>query len=491
MAEYMHGAYGQIGSANTKATTRSRNAIVYVGTAPVHTVEGGAKNVNRPIVVNDMSEARKYFGMSYEWENYTLCEAVHAHFALNEVGPLILINVLDPATHKSSESGTVSLTPENGMVRIVNAGDIMLESVTVESKVKDTDYKITYDPAKGVITLAEARVGGLGTEALTITYESVDVSKVTENDVIGASDGDGLNTGLFAVKNVYQLTGYVPSFLLCPGYSGLKDVHAAMIKNSQKINGHWDAYVLADIPIADAEGEAVTLSTAKTWKDANGYNCANETVYFPLAKGTDGYTYHLSVLAAANLQVLLSQQDGIPYKTASNTGCPIIENLYLGEDSLGRVYDDELINEKLCKNGIASAAYVGGSWRIWGAHSANYVYGTEDRLSEAETNRMMLQYISNDFQHRRSGDVDKPMTANDIKMLVSEEQSRLDALVKTGALIYGKVVFNGDAKLMGDIITGKYLFSFEVSTTPLCRSLIADVSWTDEGYQVYFASIAQ
>ena len=490
MAEYLHGAYGQITGASTKATARSRNAIVYVGTAPVHTVEGGAKNVNRPMVVNDMSEARKYFGMSYEWEKYTLCEAVHAHFSLKEVGPLILINVLDPATHKSTDSGTVSLTPENGKVRIVNAGDIILESVAVSGKEKGTDYKVTYDHTKGVITLAESRVGGLGDGALTITYDSVDVSKVTENDVIGSSDGDGLNTGLFAVKNVYQETGYIPSFLLCPGYSGVKAVHTAMINNSRKINGHWDAYVLADIPIADSEGDAVTLSTAKTWKDQNGYNCENETVYFPLAKGTDGNIYHLSVLAAANLQVLMSQQDGIPYKTASNTECSIIENLYLGEDSLGRVYDDALINEKLCKNGIASAAYVGGSWRIWGAHSADYVYGEEESPAASETNRMMLQYISNDFQHRRSGDVDKPMTANDIKMLVSEEQSRLDSLVKTGALAYGKVVFNADAERMEDIMNGDYLFSFNVTTTPLCRSLTADVAWSDEGYQTYFASIA-
>ena len=490
MAEYLHGAYGQITNASTKAAARSRNAIVYVGTAPVHTVEGGAKNVNRPILVNDMSEARKYFGMSDEWENYTLCEAIHVHFGLNQVGPLVLINILNPEVHKSSEKGTVSLTPENGKIRITNAQDIILDTVTVTGKVKGTDYRIGYNSQKAVITIEGVTKDSLGTSALSISYENIDLTKMSGEEIVGLSDGEGLNTGIFAMKNVYQETGYVPSFLLCPGISAVKQVHDAMIQNSQKVNGHWDAYVLSDMPIVDEEGEALTLSSAKTWKEANGYNNPNETVYFPMAKGTDGRFYHLSVLAAANLQTLMCQQEGIPYKTASNTECAIIENLYLGEENIGRVYDDELINEKLCKNGIASAAYIGGSWRLWGAHSADYSIDADDALSAAETNRMMLYYISNDFQHRRSGDVDKPMTPNDIKMIVAEEQSRLDALVKIGALTYGKVLFCADAERKGDIMKGDYLFSFNVTTTPLCRSMTAEVNWTDEGYSVYFANLA-
>ena len=62
--------------------------------------------------------------------------------------------------------------------------------------------------------------------------------------------------------------------------------------------------------------------------------------------------------------------------------------------------------------------------------------------------------------------------------------------MKTGALEYGKVVFNADAERMEDIVEGHYLFSFRVSPTRLCRSLTADVSWTDEGYKTTFASIA-
>ena len=490
MADYLHGAYGTIQSVGTKVAIKGQNAIVYVGTAPVHTVAGGAANVNRPILVTNIAEARKHFGYSDEWDKYTLCEAMHAHLENKAVGPLVLINVLDPAVHKAAEDGTANLTPENGRVTIANAGDIILDSVTVTGKEKGTDYTIQYDFKKQMLTIAEITSGGLGTEALTIKYKSVDATAVDADDVIGASDGAGLNTGLFATKNVYQETGFIPSFLLAPGFSSIPAVHSAMIHNSQKVNSHWDVYVMADIPIVDDQSEKVTLANAATWKNANGYNKSNETVYFPLAKGTDDKIYHLSVLAAANFQELLVAQDGIPYKTASNTECAIIGNLYMGEDSAGRVFDDALINSQLNKNGIASAAYVGGRWAIWGCHSADYTQEDGDQINVSETNRMMLYYISNDFQHRRTRNVDKPLTANDIKTIVAEEQTRLDALVKIGALTYGVVHLNAEADDSSDIMNGDYSFTFNVTTTPLAKSLTAIVNWTDEGFVTYFADVA-
>ena len=492
MADYKHGAYGVIQAVGSRVADESQGAIVYVGTAPVHNVEGGANNVNKPIVVNNIAEARKYFGYSDEWDKYTLCEAMHVHLENKGVGPLVFINVLNPATHKASDAGTVSKTPENGRVTIPAAQDIILDSVVVKSdnttKIKGTDYAIAYNIEKKTITISELTAGALGTSALTITYNTIDASAVTTADVIGASDGLGLNTGIFAIKNVYQLTGYIPAYLAAPGFSSVPAVHAAMYQNSVKVNGHWDVYMFVDLPIVNGE-TPLTLDTAKTYKNGNGYTKENETVFFPLAQGTNGKIYHLSVLAAANFQELLLAQDGIPYKTASNTDCSLIENLYLGASNTGRVYDDSIINEKLNKNGIASAAYVGGRWAIWGCHSADYDQDNGDQINVAETNRMMLYYISNDFQHRRTPDVDKPMTANDLQTIIAEEQTRVDALLNIGALTRGVVTLNADAQARSDIMNGDYSFLFDITTTPLAKSLTAIVNWTDEGFVTYFESV--
>ena len=489
MANYLHGAYGQQQAVGSRIAAESQQAIVLVGTAPVNTIAGGGDNVNVPVLVNDIAEARRYFGYSDAWDKYTLCEAMHVFLELNGVGPLVLINVLDPATHKKAQKGSKSLTPANGRVTITNAGDIVLDSVVVKAgetvKVKDTDYTISYNYLKKNIVIAELTAGSLGASALTITYDEIDASAVTANAVIGATDGNGMNTGLYAIKNVYQITGMIPSYLMAPGWSELPAVHAVMAQVSLKINNHWDAWMFTDLPISD-NGTALTLDSAVTWKNANNYNKDNETVSFPMFVGTDGKYYHASVIRAANFLALLADNDGIPYHTASNTDAGIIANLWLGADSVGRVYDDTLINEKLVKNGICSAAYVGGRWAIWGAHAASYDQENGDTINVSETNVMMLYYVSNDFQHRRVRDVDKPLSANDIQAIVSEEQARLDALVKIGALTYANAFLNTDAIARSDMYNGDYMFTFDVTTTPLAKSLTALVNWVDDGFATYF-----
>lgn len=484
---YMHGTYGTTQAVGTKVAQASQSAIVYVGTAPVHLTANGAELVNKPVVVYNMAEARRYFGYSDDWAKYTLCEAMDMHFEHNGVGPLVLINVLDPAKHKSAEAGSVSLTPENGRIIIANAEDIILSSVKAGEMTAGTDYTIAYDQTKKVIILTEMTKGGLGASAVSITYDSVDAAQADAASVIGESDGEGLNTGLFAIRNVYQETGYIPSFLVAPGFSEMPEVHGAMAEVSRKINSHWDAYMMTDMPITN-DGTPMTLSSANAWKKANGYNRENETVSFPIVQGGNGKKYHLSTLRAAALQQLLLENEGIPFRSPSNTECSVIENLYLGEGNNGRVFDDELINEKLNKHGIASAAYVGGRWALWGAHSADYSQTEADSINVAETNRMMLYYICNDFQHRRMGDVDKPMTPNDIASIIAEEQRRLDALVQMGALTYGEVLLDAELDNESDIMMGDFQFAFRITTTPLAKSLTANVYWTSEGYKTYFAS---
>ena len=497
---FLHGAYGQTQAVGSRVPNASRSAIVYIGTAPVHTLalgSGESYNVNKPVLVNNIAEARQLFGYSDDWAKYTLCEAMRVHLENKGVGPLVLINVLDPTktAHKGT-AGTATKTPENGRVTIPSAESIILESVVVKSgtgndevtKEKGVDYSIVYSIDKQTITIAELTSGALGTSALTITYDTINAAGVANADVIGASDGLGLNTGIFAVKNVYQATGYIPSFLAAPGFSSVPEIHSALHDNSQKINGHWDAFVFVDLPLTNG-ATALTLDTIAAYKSANGYTNQNEMVFFPMAKGTDGAHYHLSVLAAANFQQLLIEQDGVPFKSASNTDCPIIENLFTGASDTERVYDDSIINEKLNKAGIASAAFVGGRWAIWGASCADYDQENKDAINVACTNRMMLYYISNDFQHRRTRDVDRPMTANDMKTIASQEQARLDSLRKMGALLYGAVYVDASMRARSDIMNGDYAFTFDVTTTPLAKSLTAIVNWTDIGFATYYESL--
>lgn len=493
MSEFLHGAYGRTSEAGSRVSRQTQSAFVYIGTAPVHTIEGGAETVNVPIVVEDIADARSLFGYSDDWASYTLCEAMSVHFEQKNVGPLVFINVLDPTAHKAEAGGSLDKKPEKGRIVILDASSIILDSIVVkkkdgdETKEKGKDYTVSYNIARETITITEFTSGSLGEDELTITYDKIDPSKVTSADVIGSSDGLGLNKGICAIRDVYQLTGgLIPTLILAPGFSSDPEVHEALIENSTKINKHWDAIVYADIPIMHQESP-VTLDTARNFKTTNGYNNANEKVFFPLAQGLDEKVYHISVLAAANLQELLLNNGGIPYMSASNTECSLIENLYLGEDYKGRVYSDDIINDKLNKYGITSIAYTGGRWTIWGAQSADYDENNRTTANVADTNRTMLHYVSNNFQHRRADKADKPLSVNDLQSIVKEEQERLDAFIKNGMLTLGAVRFNAGANKRSDIVTGDYVFSFEISTVPLAKSLTADVKWTEDGFVTYFA----
>lgn len=496
MADYLHGAYGNQQAVGNRIASESQSAVVLVGTAPVQTLEpdaNGNYNTNKPILINDISEARKYFGYSEDWAKYTLCEAMHVFLEINGVGPLVMINVLDPkTTHKASSVTTKSLTPSGGRITIASAEDIILDSIVVKTKdtppvtkVKGTDYSATYNSEKQAIVLQELTAGALGNAELTVEYYLVTASAVSSADVIGATDNLGTNTGLYAIKNVYNECGVIPSILMAPGWSEVPAVHSVMASVSRKINKHWDAWIFTDIPIVH-NSTPVTISTAKTWKDANGYNKKNETVSFPMVVGTDGKKYHLSLIRCANFLNLLAENDGIPYHTASNTAAGIIANLWLGSGNEGKVFDDEIINENLNKNGICSAAFIGGRWVIWGAHAAEYDQDNGDNINVSETNYMMLFYLSNGFQNRRTGDIDKPLSANDIQSIVAEEQSRLDALVKIQALTHGEAMLDTSEAAKSDMYNGDFLFKFDVTTTPIAKSLKVIVNWVDDGFATYF-----
>lgn len=491
MSEFKHGVLSAISTDSARDATQSesRHVMVYVGTAPVHTVQGGSKNVNKPVLCKNIAEAKAKLGYSDAWEDYTLCEAMKAHLMDKGVGPLVFINVLDPEKHKNSESGTTKQIPANGRVSIAAAEKIILDSVKVTGKTLGEDYTMAYDRTKGVLTLTEASKGALGTEEVTVTYNLIDPSAVDNEAVIGESDGEGLNTGLHAIANVYGVTGYIPAYLFAPGFSCVPEIHTAMLECAKKINGHWDAWVYADLPIVDVESTKLTLATAPTWKKSHGYDNDCETVYFPKAAGTDGRIYHISVLAAAKLHEMNNDQGGVPYNTPSNKACPVISNLYMGEDNAGRVYDEQIINEKLNRHGINSAVYSGGQWVIWGGFAASYDFATNaDNVNVNETNLMMMYYLGNDFQHRNAGHTDEVLTMGDLESIKSVEQAKLDALVGVGALCYGEILLDASADARSDMMNGDYAFSFGATVTPKAKSIRADVTHVNDGYEVYYAT---
>lgn len=483
MAEYKYGVYGEIGNDIVQNASQAEVAPVYIGTAPVNLLADYSGIVNVPVKISNLSDAQKklgHFSDSAKWGNYTLCEAVAAHFSNKNgnVGPIYVINVLDPATHKKSASTTASLTFANKKATI-KADDIILSTFAIEDKVLGTDYSLDYDYSTGVLTISDK-----GTEAMTTvsaSYNTVDFTAITEETVIGGSTEDGTVSGIAAVKLVYQTCNVIPSYLAAPGWSHKKAVYDALVEASHNINGHWFAFVFADIPV---EGNK-TIEAAKAWKTENGYTSGFSKVFWPMAK--DGKTvYHLSTLALVEKIRCDLSNENVPFETEGNKAIPAT-GLYFGEGVTAVSFDKADAN-KLTAAGISTAIYWENNWRVWGEHTAAYSHGGNHKISEIfDVNMQMLFYIANSFQKEWGTTIDKPMTLALRDTILNREQEKLDVLVAMGALIgTPSVEFLETNNSTDEMMNGNFRWDISATNTPPLKSATSVVCYSDAGFSVYF-----
>ena len=185
---YKYGAYGELKESVAKSAATGDTIPVYVGVAPINLVRGyaDAKILNNPVKILNYINAQNNLGYSSEWEKYTLCEAMEAHFNNKggNIGPVYMINVLDPDTHRTTATfeHTVSLTFADKKAVIHNAGMINVETIAIDSLVLDTDYtveKVGTDliitDKKGSLTKVSASYTAVGTlKSLTTTNGRID-----------------------------------------------------------------------------------------------------------------------------------------------------------------------------------------------------------------------------------------------------------------------------------------------------------------------------
>ena len=489
---YKHGTYGEFAKSIGGTATQSVTIPVYVGTVPVNLIRGyaDADIINAPVLLRTLAQARQSVGYSTDWASFTLSEAIKAHFdnVAGNVGPIVVINVLDPTKHKKdSEETTQSLTFTNGRATIAS-DTIILDTLVLADKVEGVDFSLDYD-----FTAGQVIIDSLGEEKLTgsiqATFSEVDPAKVTEKDIIGGVTAAGVYTGLGAVALVYPELNLIPNLILAPGWSDKPAVYNAMVTAGTKINGHWDAFVLADLPLVDSD-KIDTREKAIKWAEEKGYSSDRSKPYWPQGVGTDGNIYRLSTYAAWAMQAVDATHDGIPMETPSNKVIPI-SRLYFGEGSTNRGFDQQQANE-LNEVGISTAVFFGGQWVLWGGHTGAYKFRevTDNRVIFDNSIRMMM-HITNSFQQEHALTIDKPMTRAMADTIRNREQEKADALVAIGALIGAPVVrFDEAANSTADMVDGNFVWDFAVTPTPQFKSGTLRVAYTTEGFNTYFGEEA-
>lgn len=452
---------------------------VYVGTAPVNTLADPEAAFNKVLLVNSLADAKLAIGYSDDWETFTLCEAVDAHFnnPLGNTGPIVLISVFDPASDTKTGSASITLVNKVGYI---DKETVLLETIEIGEHDPNTDFEVEYVTLDGrnQVKITDLTVEGI-TSPASATFDELDITKIVAADIVGTVDVDGERTGLQVVDFVYQETGLIPTILAAPGWSQDPIVYTGLVSKTQKINAHWDAICVADLDSSEAE----TIAEAKEWKADNGYISKFSKVFWPMVKYSTK-KYHMSTLAATMMQQTDLENGNIPYVSPSNR--QILGTAAVLKSGVVIRFDEPQAND-LNSVGITTMAFIGGLWRLWGPHMANYSYAAEASIKPEDmfdcTIRMQ-GYLANTFQDRYIANVDQPFSRRQIEQVLDSAQLWLNSLIADSALLFGSISFLSKNNPSSQLAAGNFVFNVNYTSVPPGKSITFEIQYDPAGLDV-------
>ena len=396
---------------------------VVVGTAPVNLAEEVI--VNKPVKVSSWDEAVKLLGYSADWENYTLCQSMVACFQIMRVYPVIFINVLNPEKHKK-ENEAKDLQVANHQV---NLGSGVLKNTVVvkaqasgEAAKLDKDYILSFD-AEGNLIVTLLSTGSLySADQVNVASSSLDPSKVTEEDVIGARSMEtGAESGLEVIRQVYPRLGIVPALLMAPGWSHKPNVAAAMMAKCTEINGIFRCECVLDLDTATKK-----YTECGAAKEKAGYADPHAIVLWPMVK-YEGKKMYYSAIYGAMASYYTAVNGDVPYIYPSNKALGV-EGAVLSDGT--EVILDQPQAAELNGEGIVTLINDSG-WKSWGNNTGAYPHNTDpkDRWIGC---RRMFSFAANYFVLNYRKELDACMNRNTIDDVVEKFNIWGNSLVSQG-----------------------------------------------------------
>ena len=462
----------------TPVNTTAGLPVVF-GTAPIHLTDDPGAYANKPIICYSWDEAVAALGYSEDWDKYTLCEAMYSEFKLYAVKPIIFVNVLDPAKHKtevtmaetalSAGAATVkepvllstlqvfkTATAEAGagegtatddgpsLDDLDGSGRGATRSAAGQPEL-GTDYTAAYDDdGQLVISVIE---GGMldGADKIYLTYTKVDPTQVTSSDVIGGASASGTTKGLEWIDAIYTVFAMVPGIVAAPGWSENPSVAAVMKAKCLNISSLFRCICLTDVDT----GEAKSYAEVNDWKNAKNYTGVNQVVLWPCVK-LDNMVFHMSTHLMGIIGVMDAANLDVPYQSPSNMSLQAT-GLCLKDGTEVTLSLDQanLLNSQ----GIVTGLNFNGGWKSWGNYTGAYPSNTDVKDSFICVRRMFdWQYQTFILTYWQK--VDQPLTRRLVRTIVDSEQIRLNGLVSRGYMLGATVKFLEDENPLTDLLAG-------------------------------------
>lgn len=465
-ANYLHGVETIEVERGPRPVRTVKSAVIgLIGTAPI-----GAVNV-ATLTLSEKDAAA--FGP--QLPGFTIPQALDAIYD-HGAGTVIVINVLDPAIHKTAvaseaitfDASTDRVTLAHGAV----ANLVLKSNDNATTYVKDTDY--TADPVTGVITRIKG--GGIAAGAsVKASYDYADPTKVTAADIIGAVNAAGVRTGLKALKDTYNLFGFFAKILIAPAFCTQNSVATELIAMADQL----DAVTYIDAPIGTTYAQALA---GRGPAGTINFNTSSDRVRlcYPHVKVYD------PVLNAERLEPLSARAAGLRAKVDLDKGFwwsssnQEIAGVTGVERQLSAMIDDpqsevNLLNEQ----GITTVfSSYGSGFRLWGNRTA--AWPTVSHMRNFENVRRTGDVINESIRYFSQQYIDMPLNQATIDALVESVNGYGRKLIGDGALLGFKAWFDPARNGETELANGHLLISYKYTVPPPLERLTFETEITSE-----------
>jgi phage tail sheath protein FI len=401
------------------------------------------------------------------------------------VAPIIFVNVLDPATHKTTVSTpvAVALTSKQGTIKATDTPvtGILLSSVKVKASAEatanlilDTDYTLDFDENGYVVITVLAGGAAASATSVYVTYDKLDPSAVTGSTIIGATSGSS-ETGLEVLRQIYPRFGMTPGLILAPGWSQITDVALVLQAKCEEINGYFSCETFIDID--SGTGGCTLYSNVKTAKESAGISSPHAMPLWPCVKAGSKVLWASAIWGALTAYTD-AQNDDVPNLSPSNKSLPITGTcLRDGTEVLLDQVQANAVNGA----GVSTAINLNG-WRSWGNNSAAYP-STTDPKDRWFCVRRFFSWWGNSFMLTYAQKVDDPANPRLVESVVDTENIRGQAYVQAGKCAAISVEYNEAENTVTDILNGKVTFHLHLAPYTPAEDILGILEFDPDALQ--------
>ncbi|WP_028684144.1 phage tail sheath subtilisin-like domain-containing protein [Pseudomonas chlororaphis] len=449
-ANYLHGIETIEVERGPRAIRVVKSAVIaLVGTAPIGPVNELTQSLN------EVDAAQ--FGTHLT--GFSIPEALEGIYAYG-AGTVLVVNVLDPAIHRTSLMGQEKQFGDNELLQLEHGA---LQLLAIKSADGNITYELGTDYTVNMLTGRVARLpaGTIPANAqVKADYTYADPSKVTPADIIGGVTVAGRRTGLKAFQDSYNLLGYFPKIFIAPGFSTLNSVSVELIASAEQLSAM--AYI--DAPIG------ITVQQAIAGRGPAGtinFNTSSDRarLCYPHVKvydaATDGSRLQPLSIRLAGLRAKVDIDKGHWWSLSNQE---LIGVIGLERPLTARVDDPNSEVNLLNENGITTVFNsFGTGLRAWGNRSA--AWPTVTHMRNFENVRRTKDVFDESIRYSSLQFVDMPVTDSLLTSVTESVNLFARKQIIDGALLGGECWYDPARNPQTELELGHVLFSYKLGVS--------------------------